>query len=381
MVDTAKIIVKAGDGGDGLVSFLRAKYVPKGGPNGGDGGKGGDIIISVDPNLNSLHSFSFNKVYKADNGQNGGKENRTGKNGQDVIIKVPAGTLVYKDQHLIADLTNQNPIYVIDRGGKGGLGNIHFKSSTNQAPVQNTLGEKKHDLELSLELKLLADVGIIGLPSAGKTSLLNSISKSHAKVGSYDFTTLEPNLGIIYFNQYIQKPIIDRAILADIPGLIEGASEGKGLGHDFLRHIERTNILLHVIDGSKIENSSVKELLNQYEVVRTEISKWNKNILNKTELILINKVDLEIVANETESIKKAFNKHVGTNPIFISTFTHEGVHDVIINIYEALSSPNYKENIVDIEPEKKIFNIYNLKNRRIIFRKTDSYPLKAPKHS
>lgn len=279
LVDEAKIHIKAGRGGDGAVSFRREKYVPRGGPDGGDGGDGGDIIFHTTNSIDTLFDYSRLKDYKAENGYSGAKARKHGKNGGDLILRVPPGTVFYEGQKKIADLKKEGEDFIAASGGKGGLGNDHFKTATNQTPREFTAGKPGEQKDLRLVLKLIADVGIIGLPNAGKSTLISAISHAKPKIADYPFTTLEPVLGVA---SYDKKQII----LADIPGLIEGASEGKGLGHKFLRHIERTKLLLHLIDASTLN------LQKDYETIRRELEKFNKNLAKKPEIIVLSKTDL-----------------------------------------------------------------------------------------
>ncbi len=303
LVDSAKITVISGKGGDGAVSFRREKYIPKGGPDGGDGGDGGDVIFRVATNLDTLSFYNTNKLHKAEKGQNGSRAKRHGKNGQDIILPVPPGTMILDgdNQSIIADLKNEGEQVIVAKGGKGGLGNVHYKSATNQAPRQFKPGEPAEQVKIQLELKLIGDIGIIGLPNAGKTSLVNRLTNANAKEGSYPFTTVDPNLGSL---DYKGKKVI----LCDIPGLIEGASTGKGLGHEFLKHVERTEILLHLIDATS-DNPK-----RDYETIKTEILAFNKNFKTKKEIIVLNKIDL------TDKLPKKFKYDLA-----ISTLTGEGL--------------------------------------------------------
>lgn len=294
MIDSAQIILKAGNGGNGSASLHREKFIPKGGPDGGDGGKGGDIWIMASREENTLFEFNRLKLFSAQNGANGGKNKKFGKSGVDLILNVPLGTLIYegKDKYskIVADLTNHNEKILIAKGGKGGLGNIHFKSATNQTPLFSGTGQPGEEKKIDLELKILADVGIIGLPNVGKSTLLNMVSNANSKVGNYSFTTIEPVLGKV---NYLQSSFI----MADIPGLIEGAHTGKGLGIKFLKHIERTKILLHLVDGCSNDS------LIDYNTIRKEIEKFNPILSCKPELIVITKSDLINELKRKEIIK------------------------------------------------------------------------------
>ena len=366
MIDNAIITVKAGNGGDGLVSFRREKYIPRGGPWGGDGGKGGDVYIEADPHVNTLSRLKYKKEFKAENGQPGMKKLMAGINGTDLTVSVPKGTMVFdQNNNLVVDLSENGQRFKLAEGGRGGLGNWHFKSSINRTPLKATSGIKTETLELRLELKILADIGIIGFPSAGKSTLLNALTNANAKTAEYHFTTLEPNLGILNTSKYLKNA--DDLILADIPGLIEGASQGKGLGFDFLKHIERTSVLIHVIDGY----DTVENIISNYEKIRNELSEWNKDILLKPEILAVNKTDLtEVKENEAE-ITKAFKKQKLT-PIFISAAANINLEELVKELVKLKNEFDIKaqkkaekEKLI---PEKTLFNIDNLPNRRIIFK-------------
>jgi len=278
MIDYAKIFVKAGDGGDGRVSFRREKYVPKGGPDGGDGGDGGSVFFEADKDLNTLTPFQYQKRFGAEKGEPGGGAKKHGKDGEDIFLKVPVGTII-KTGKAEADLTKPGQRACMARGGKGGRGNWHFRSSTNTTPRIAEKGTKGEELEIELELKLLADVGLIGLPNAGKSTLLSVLTKARPKIADYPFTTLEPNLGVMEWQKKTW-------VIADIPGLIEGASKGKGLGDQFLRHVERCSLLVHVIDGSS------ETILEDYRVIRQELEQYSKILIKKPEIVVLNKIDL-----------------------------------------------------------------------------------------
>ncbi|MCS6969969.1 MAG: GTPase ObgE [Planctomycetota bacterium] len=281
--DEVEIVVRSGRGGDGAVSFRREKFVPEGGPDGGDGGRGGDVVLVANPHLNTLGHLSRRPRWKAEDGAKGEGGERTGRSGEDLEIPVPCGTLVYlaESGELLADLTAPGQRLVVCAGGRGGKGNARFKSSTNQAPRQSTPGEPGLELRLRLELKLIADVGIIGLPNAGKSTLLSRLSRARPKIAPYPFTTLEPQLGVI------ERP--ERTlVLADIPGLIEGAAEGRGLGHQFLRHVERCALLLHLVDGSE---GGLDELRQRLATVNRELARYAPALAARPQLIVLNKLD------------------------------------------------------------------------------------------
>ena len=306
-LDQVKILIKAGDGGSGSPSFRREKFIEFGGPDGGNGGKGGSIILKSERNLNTLIDYRYQQHFKAKRGSDGKGKNKTGKGGEDLYLKVPIGTQVFEEDNktLIYDFKKQNDTFVAAIGGKGGLGNTNFKSSTNRAPKKFTKGFKGEEFWIWLQLKTIADIGIIGLPNAGKSSLLASITRATPKIANYKFTTLNPNLGVAVYD--------DKEItLADIPGLIEGAHNGVGLGIKFLKHIERCKTLLHLIDVNE------KDLINSYKEVRNELGKYSKNLLKKKELIVFNKTDL-INKEELEEKKKIFIKKTNKKVLILST--------------------------------------------------------------
>ena len=301
-LDQAKIYIKAGNGGSGSSSFRREKFVEFGGPDGGDGGNGGSIILESERNLNTLVDFRYRQHFKAENGKSGSKKNKTGAGGDNLILKVPIGTQIYEEDNntLIYDLTKDKEKFVLATGGEGGLGNTRFKSSTNRAPRKKTNGKQGEEFWIWLQLKVIADAGIIGLPNAGKSSLLSKCTRAKPKIANYPFTTINPNLGVLNINH---KEIV----LADIPGLIEGSHKGIGLGDKFLRHIERCKVLIHLIDVSE------KDIIGNYLKIRNELSKYDKGILKKKEIIIFNKSDLinmdsidEKLNNFKKKIKKSF---------------------------------------------------------------------------
>ena len=312
-LDKAKIFVKAGDGGSGSASFRREKFIEFGGPNGGDGGKGGPIIISSEKNLNTLIDFRYKQHFKSEKGEDGKSKNRTGRNGSDLILKVPVGTQIFEedDNTLIFDFTKNGQRFVVANGGKGGLGNVRFKSSTNRAPRKTTKGRLGEEFWIWLQLKVIADIGIVGMPNAGKSSLLSAITSARPKIADYPFTTINPNLGVVLYDN-------KEVTLADIPGLIEGAHEGIGLGDKFLRHIERCKNILHLID---ITNEN---LLENYSKVRKEISKYSKKIIKKREIIVFNKIDM---INDEEINKKIdiFTKKIKKKIYTISALKQKGL--------------------------------------------------------
>ena len=315
-VDTAKIFVQAGRGGNGAVSFRRELYIEKGGPDGGDGGKGGNVIFRATKDLNTLLNFRYKPEIKAKNGENGSKRNKTGKSGEDLIVKVPVGTLVKRDREILADLKFDGEEAIIARGGDGGFGNAHFKSSVRQTPRVAELGEAGETFEADLELKLLADIGLVGFPNAGKSTFLSVVSNARPEIANYAFTTLTPNLGVAEIDGF-------NLLIADIPGLIEGASEGKGLGDAFLRHVERTSVLLHLIDIYE-ENPD-----EQYRIIREELKKYQPELLDRPEIVALTKaegMDAEMIDFQISKLHKV----AGDSQIFaISSSAHQGLKEVL----------------------------------------------------
>lgn len=323
-IDRAKIFVKAGDGGNGCVAFHREKFVPMGGPSGGDGGKGGDVILVADKNLQTLMDFKYKRHYKAQKGQNGQGGNKKGKDGEDLILKVPVGTVVKDAQtgQIIADLVEDGQKVIVAKGGRGGKGNAAFKSPTNQAPTNAEPGEEGEERWIELELKLLADIGIIGFPNAGKSTLISVLSNAKPKIADYPFTTLTPVLGVL------QLDVDDYVIMADIPGLIEGASEGAGLGHEFLRHIERTKFLIHLIDVSDFATKNWKEA---YEIINSELKKYNPKLAEKPQIVVANKIDALSDRSVLEQMRHYFeNKNIPF--VAVSLLTREGIDELINTI-------------------------------------------------
>lgn len=294
-VDYVKIYVKAGDGGRGCVSFRREKYVPRGGPDGGDGGKGGDVIVKASSELHTLLDHRYQKTYKAQRGQHGQGSNKTGKDGEDLIIKVPVGTVVkLENGEILADLDEEGKQVVVAKGGRGGYGNARFATPTNQAPRYAQPGEKGEERYIILELKLLADVGLIGLPNAGKSTLISVITSAKPKIADYPFTTLSPVLGVVKYGDYLSF------VVADIPGLIEGAHKGAGLGHQFLRHVERTSILLHLVDVSDTVNS---DPCLDYEKIQKELELYNPELIKKPVAVVGTKIDLAYEGTRLRKLK------------------------------------------------------------------------------
>jgi len=361
MIDTAVIKVKAGNGGDGHVSFRREKFIPKGGPDGGDGGNGGSVYFIADENLNTLLDFHSKAKHNAQEGEEGGKKKMSGGNGEDLYIRVPMGTLIYEQREkgdlLVSDLATHGEKFLIAKGGRGGKGNVHFKSSINQTPLQYTPGTQGEEKLIRLEIKLVADVGLIGMPNAGKSSLLNYLTNSNVKVANYPFTTLSPNLGAYTLRDG------NTIVLADIPGLIEGASEGKGLGDDFLRHIERTRILVHLIDGFE------EDPINSYDVIRKELTNYGKGLEDKPEIVVINKLDITEVKENFPNVEKLF-KAKNIKSFGISTATGEGVEELMIEVLKVLSTTK-KTIIFETKTPTRAYTISNLPNKKMVFGETN----------
>ena len=331
-VDKAKIFIQSGKGGDGHISFRREKYVPNGGPDGGDGGKGGDIIFKVDEGINTLSDFHYGGKYKAENGENGNKRRCHGKNGADLYIKVPEGTVIKEANSgkVIADMSGDNKEVVILKGGKGGNGNMHYATSTMQAPKYAQPGQPAIELEVILELKVIADVGLVGFPNVGKSTFLSKVSNAKPKIANYHFTTLTPMLGVVD---------LDGAkgfVVADIPGLIEGASDGAGLGHEFLRHIERTRMMIHVVDAASTEG---RDPLEDLEAINKELENYNADISKKVQVIAANKVDMLPEGEDAEIIQKIKDKYepLGVKVFATSTLTGKGIKELLYYVSRTLS--------------------------------------------
>lgn len=330
-IDRAFITVRAGKGGDGCVSFYRGKGIPKGGPNGGDGGKGGDVILAADSGLNTLVDFRGVRHWKARSGDQGTSKDRHGAAGEDRVIRVPPGTQVF-DEHsgeLLADLGMDDQV-IIARGGRGGLGNTRFKTSTNQTPLQATPGDQGEERDLRLELKLLAEVGLIGLPNAGKSTLLKAMTRADPKIANYPFTTLSPNIGVAALSPD-PSGAERRLVFADIPGLIEGASDGAGLGHDFLRHVERTRVLVHVLDAAApgvAPEERLERLASDYRTIRAELIAYGAGLGEKPEIIAVNKVDLLVPGEADElvaGLRAALQLGLDTDVVSMSGATSSGL--------------------------------------------------------
>lgn len=329
-IDRAEVKIKAGKGGNGAVSFRREKYEPEGGPNGGDGGRGGSVIVRVDQNMHTLMDFRYQRKFRAEDGEDGKIKNCFGRSGQDLIIRLPQGTVIYekKSGKILADLSQKEAEYVIARGGRGGKGNWHFKSSTRQAPDFAQPGTPGQEFDVILELKSIADVGLVGFPNVGKSSLLARITKARPKVADYHFTTLYPNLGVV-------EAIAGKSfILADIPGIIEGASKGVGLGLDFLRHVERTRLILHVVDVSGIEG---RDPIEDYEIIEHEIEAFSDRLAEREKVVFLNKTDLvydkEVLARATDYFT---SRNIAC--FLTSTVTGEGIQEGMVYITHKLDT-------------------------------------------
>lgn len=340
--DRARIIIKSGKGGDGHVSFRREKFVPNGGPDGGDGGKGGDIIFEVDEGLNTLTDYRHRRKFAAQAGEEGGKKNCHGKNGADLILKVPEGTVI-KDAEsgkVIADMSGDNKRQIILTGGRGGLGNQHYATSTMQAPKYAQPGDESIEIEVQLELKVIADVGLVGFPNVGKSTFLSRVTNAKPKIANYHFTTLNPNLGVVDLDG-------NGFVIADIPGLIEGASEGIGLGHEFLRHIERTKVIIHMVDGASVEG---RDPLEDIKAINKELEAYDPAILEKPQVIAANKMDVCMEGSEEilEKLRKEFEPK-GIEVFSISAVSGQGVKELLYHVQELLKT--CPEEVTVYEPE------------------------------
>lgn len=349
-IDVAKIKVEAGKGGDGAVAWRREKYEPAGGPAGGDGGDGGSVIIKTDSGLHTLMDFRYKRVYKAPVGENGKSKLQFGKKGEDIILRVPVGTLV-KDAEsgkVIVDLKYNNQSFIIARGGKGGKGNARFKTSTRQAPSFAQAGSKGRQRDIILELKLLADVGLLGFPNVGKSTLLSVVSQAKPKIANYHFTTIKPNLGVVEIGAG------ESFVIADIPGIIEGASEGVGLGHDFLKHVERTKILIHVLDASGSEG---RDPIQDFYKINEELKNYNLELSKKPQIIFANKMDLPDAQDGLERIKSEFEPK-GYKVFSGSAATTEHLRDLMYYVWNEIKNypteyETYDEEFIEIEEREE----------------------------
>jgi GTP-binding protein len=374
-VDKVKIFVESGKGGNGCVSFRREKFVPFGGPDGGNGGKGGDVYLVAEPQMNTLYDFYLRPHYKAEDGQHGKGKNMSGKDGESLYIKVPCGTVVYKlDENnnliFLGDLNEPYQTLLVAKGGRGGRGNTEFKSSTNQAPRVAELGQPSEKITLVLELKLIADVGIVGLPNAGKSTLLSVLTSAKPKIADYPFTTILPNLGVCDYFGF-------RFVLADIPGLVENAHKGKGLGTDFLRHIERTKFLLHLLD---ISVNDIEQIYKNYNVVINELKSYSKDLVKKQMIVVLNKVDV-LLQEETEKIvdnikKKIKNKYP---VVAISAIKKQSLDILLKKIVNLLNKE--KEYSVELKIKNAVQkqNVFQYQPEYVILRKEDRFVIKGKK--
>ena len=357
--DRTKIYIQSGKGGDGHVSFRRELYVPNGGPDGGNGGRGGDVIFVVDEGLNTLSDFRYNKKYAAENGYEGGKRRSTGRDGKNLVLKVPEGTVVYDDEtgKLIADMSGDNRECIILKGGRGGRGNMNFATSVMQAPQYAQPGQEARKLYVRLELKVIADVGLVGFPNAGKSSFLAACTRARPKIADYPFTTLNPNLGVAY-------PSDDESfVIADIPGLIEGASQGVGLGYEFLRHIERTRMLIHMVDISGIEERNPVTAIEQ---INEELKNYDDSLINKPQVIACNKTDLLLKEDVDEITGKISKSFPDTKVFAISTATGDGIKQLVDHVKQELDKlPKGK---VTFTPETDIDSLFDMPEAPITTR-------------
>ena len=355
-VDYAKITLVSGNGGDGANSFRREKYVPAGGPDGGDGGKGGSIYFRVSKHLNTLVQFRYKKIFKAEHGKNGMGANKVGKSGQNLYIDVPKGTIIRdaNTNEIIVDLSCDDEEKLVLKGGRGGRGNAHFATSTRQAPNFSENGERGEEKEVILELKLIADVGLVGYPNVGKSTFLSKVTKATPKIADYHFTTINPNLGVVFLNDEASF------VLADIPGLIEGASKGLGLGHRFLRHIERTRLIVHIVDVSGLEG---RDSLEDFKKINKELENYSARLAKKEQIVVANKIDLVIDDTNLKKLEEEVTKE-GYKLFKISAVTGEGVKELLYHIFDKLKQ-------IPVEP------LYETNNKKVytLETKEDEYTI------
>ena len=368
--DIAKIFIKSGKGGNGHVSFRRELFVPAGGPDGGDGGKGGDIIVEVDKGMNTLEDFRNRQKYVATPGEEGGGKRMHGKNGKDLVIKVPEGTIIrdFETKKIIADMSGDNQRLVLLKGGKGGLGNMHFATPSMQAPKFAQPGQDARELWVQLELRVIADVGLVGLPNVGKSTILSMCSNARPEIANYHFTTLTPHLGVVGLKG-------DRSfVMADIPGLIEGASEGVGLGHEFLRHVERCRLIVHVVDVSGIEG---RDPCEDFEVINAELAKFNEELAERPQIVAANKADMA-----TEEQIAAFRSYIESKglPFFcISAATTQGTSELMNKVSEVLDTlPPIKEFEAEPIPQEELDEMLGVDKKFTIEVEDDVYYVEAP---
>lgn len=372
-VDQVEIYVKAGNGGHGAVAFRREKYIPAGGPAGGDGGKGGDVIFKVDSGMRTLMDFRYKKKHIAQNGENGGNKKMSGEKGENLIVKVPPGTIVRDKEtnKIIADLTKPGEEEIIARGGKGGRGNQHFATSTRQAPRFAEGGVPGQERRLILELKLLADVGLLGFPNVGKSTLLAAVTKAKPKIADYHFTTLIPNLGVVEWKDG------NSFVMADIPGIIEGAHEGAGLGHQFLRHVERTKLLIHVLDVSGMEG---RNPIEDFKIINKELVNYNEKLAQRRQIVALNKIDLVLEEEQINAVKKQL-KEMGYEVYTISAATKKGIEPLMDRVIELLEEIGEISSIFEEEEEEVVEDIYTLEEEEkgfTIRKENNHYIVEGP---
>ncbi|MFP4661355.1 MAG: GTPase ObgE [Halanaerobiales bacterium] len=361
-LDEVEFKVKGGDGGNGVVSFRREKYVDMGGPDGGDGGDGGSVILKVDEGLNTLTDFRYQKYHEAGRGTHGSGSNKHGRTGEDLILKVPAGTMVYDadKEEFLADLTEEGQEFIVAKGGKGGKGNARFKKPTRKAPRFAEQGEPGQERTLRLELKLLADVGLVGFPNVGKSTLISSVSEAKPKIASYHFTTITPNLGVVSVGDY------NSFVMADIPGLIEGAHQGVGLGDEFLRHVERTRVLIHVLDISGIEG---REPLEDFKVINAELANYNERLAKRPQIVALNKIDIPQAADNIEKVRSKLEED-GYEVFPISAATQKGVKELIYRVSELLENLPEEESL-PVEEEEVLIRPDFVEEEEIVINRLD----------
>jgi len=349
-VDEVVIHVKAGKGGDGIVHFRREKYVPRGGPDGGDGGRGGDVILEVDPHLNTLMDYRHQKSFRAEDGKRGGGNNQTGASGDDLILRVPPGTMVYDEEsgELLADLTDDHENTVICRGGRGGRGNARFKNSRNKTPRIAEKGEPPEEKSIRLELKLIADVGIVGVPNAGKSTLLSVVSNAKPKIAAYPFTTLAPNLGVVELDPD------NRLVLADIPGLIEGAHQGEGLGHEFLKHVQRTRVLIHLLDGTS------PEPILDFAQINSELALFDPDLADKPQIVVLNKMDLPEVQEKWPEVREELLDRGYEDVFAISAVANRDIRPVLYRAAELLEEQDQVREQEQVPVEGEEMPVYRM---------------------
>ena len=375
--DRARVFVKSGKGGDGHVSFRREKYVPNGGPDGGDGGKGGDVIFEVDEGLNTLIDFRHIRKYKAEDGEEGGKKNCRGKNGADIVIKVPAGTVIKEAESgkVITDMSGDNKRVILLKGGRGGNGNQHYATSTMQAPKYAQPGVPAQELELILELKVIADVGLVGFPNVGKSTLLSRVSNARPKIANYHFTTLNPNLGVVDLEG------TGGFVIADIPGLIEGASEGVGLGHEFLRHIERTKVIIHIVDAAGTEG---RDPVEDIYAINKELEAYNADIAKRPQVIAANKTDAiydDGTGNDPVSALKAEFEPQGIKVFPISAISGKGLKELLYEVNHMLEEIHEEPTVFEQEyfPEEATTAYNHLPYTVEYDAEEDEYVIEGPR--